>query len=285
MADSLTDRVSEREINAFVGSIVPILARRRFSKKTDLREVTAYVEIVLRGHDEEVGGYVAREAEALIRWMLGETDLVVRLSPDVHGDLFTMLMIDLARSAFPKEVELDQVLAQAERVAVRLMLASMPSGRAPQAYTGLGGDITALTPAGQWLQVRIFHGRDAAAEVPIDATDPEIDTVLEAVFELAVKKRFDQASPVQDIARFVANVRRRYASDVNLSTIDLEMRIRKTLGESVPTGGIASHLWVETRPCVIESLADAVGLLDSEVDALIGNAERLADERRLHRKP
>jgi hypothetical protein len=119
------DRVvrSGRQFDAVWSTAFALAARRRFARVPDLREVTHYVAQALARMDMPTGGRQAREAEALIRWMLGEWDPVEGIEQDDLSKLTGVLLIDLARQDYRSDAELDDFIATAESLSVRFTAA------------------------------------------------------------------------------------------------------------------------------------------------------------------
>lgn len=93
--------------------------RRRYSANSDIREITTYVADLCR---RSLPGQTVdlRRAEAQIRVFLGEEYLVSELRPDYlaesHGDFMLELIRDLGLS----DAGLDALIAEAERLAMRM---------------------------------------------------------------------------------------------------------------------------------------------------------------------
>jgi hypothetical protein len=84
-----------------------VSVRRRFVAEPDLRAVAGYVAEALPRQNLPAGGRLAREAEALIRTMLGEEGLGDGITDAHVADIQLAIVADLARSQrlSPEDVE------------------------------------------------------------------------------------------------------------------------------------------------------------------------------------
>ena len=134
------------------------------------------------------------------------------------------------------------------------------------------------TVAGEYL--RATAANDLADETarPADPADYATRLVFFCAFELAVRRRFRPDSPVVEIALSVAGAARRH-DRVGLPHREAEMLIRDVLGEPVPVAGIEPMRIVLVHLVMFAALVDELALTDQELDALLAEAEHLAEVR------
>lgn len=117
---------------------------------------------------------------------------------------------------------------------------------------------------------RRYRGREpdvAAAEAVVDAT-----------FELAVRRRFGSTPDRRTVSDFVADLVRRYRPE-RMRAIDMETVVRAALGEDVPLDGIDRRTMVLTRMLAGPDALQQARLSDTELDKLLYDAEQLATTR------
>jgi hypothetical protein len=96
-----------------------VAVRRSFVGR-DPRDVTAYVRDLLEYQSLPAGGELAREAEAVIRWALGEPELSHTI-PDVRRfEVICLVVGDLSRPPGAPMAELLALVHQAEWRVARL---------------------------------------------------------------------------------------------------------------------------------------------------------------------
>jgi hypothetical protein len=122
------------------------------------------------------------------------------------------------------------------------------------------------SPAGAYLWAAATNS--PAAAIPGDAAR----TVFARAFELAVRLRFEGASPLTAIARTAANAARRHPT-LNMPVREAEMLIRQALDEQVPTAGITPAAVVTVQVLLFATIADELALTDEELAELIADAE------------
>jgi hypothetical protein len=113
------------------------------------------------------------------------------------------------------------------------------------------------------------------------AVDADLDyparVLFASAFGVAVRRRFRPGCPVGDIARTVANARRRHPplalSAVALGPLEAEMLVRDALCEAVPIEGIPMPRVVATHLVLFASIVEELALTDDELDELIAEAD------------
>jgi hypothetical protein len=121
----------------------------------------------------------------------------------------------------------------------------------------------------------------AIATNGVVALDADLDdparVFFASAFGVAVRRRFQPGCPVGDIARTVANARRRHPlvahSAVAPGPMEAEMLVRDSLCEAVPIGGIPMPRVVATQLIMFASIVEELALTDDELDELISEAE------------
>jgi hypothetical protein len=90
-----------------------VAVRRRFAGNADPRSITGYVAQALVRQNERAGGRLAREAEAVIRSVLGET----RLREDIPDSRVTTIQLTLIRDLVDSQQmaadQIDALIAEA----------------------------------------------------------------------------------------------------------------------------------------------------------------------------
>jgi hypothetical protein len=126
--------------------------------------------------------------------------------------------------------------------------------------------ISTRSPAGAYLWAAATNS--PAATIPGDAAQ----TVFARAFGLAVRLRFQAASPLTAIARTAANAARRHPT-LNVPVREAEMLIRQALDEQVPTAGITPAAVVTVQVLLFATLVDELALTDEELSELIADAD------------
>lgn len=99
--------------------------------------------------------------------------------------------------------------------------------------------------------------------------------VWEIGFGLLVRRRFHPQAPLAELSRTVARAVHTHAAAA-LPPLDTEMLVRDALGERVPVGQLDPAVRVAAHLLLFASLTDELALGDAELDALIAEAEQLA---------
>jgi hypothetical protein len=130
------------------------------------------------------------------------------------------------------------------------------------------------------LYARAVVRKDLAARdrLPEDPTGESVAGFIDALFEVAVRRRFAPDCPVRDITLSVDLMRRRH-EDVDVPVLEVEALIRERLGEAVPTGEIEEDVAELAKVLTFAAVVDELALYDSELDDLLVEAERLAEQR------
>ncbi|MEV6925248.1 hypothetical protein AB0M46_12205 [Dactylosporangium sp. NPDC051485] len=128
--------------------------------------------------------------------------------------------------------------------------------------------------------------KELKAEI-YDREEPEYAGMVDAVFTVLVRRRFDPAGHVREVRQFVARCRARYGRAAVLG-LEMEALIRFRLGETgVAVDDIGEDDTLRQSILAIDQIVPEFGLRGGgpELDALIVAAEQLADERGLHPLP
>jgi hypothetical protein len=131
---------------------------------------------------------------------------------------------------------------------------------------------------GQYIKATIRKDLVARGRLPEDPAGAAAGGLIDAAFELAVRRRFVPDCPVRDIALLVAGARRRHP-DVTVPVLAAEALIRERLGEAAPTGDIDSDTATLAKVLVLATIVDELALYENELDELLAEAERLAEQR------
>jgi hypothetical protein len=122
--------------------------------------------------------------------------------------------------------------------------------------------------AGAYLRATAANQR-----APVDLhPDYPARVVFHCAFELGVRRRFRNDSPIAEIVRTVANAARRHPF-VLVDALAAEMLIRDVLGDVVPVEEIPLPVIVVTHVLVFAAICDELALSDDEIDTLIAAAE------------
>jgi hypothetical protein len=131
------------------------------------------------------------------------------------------------------------------------------------------------TSAGDYLRAAAVEEAPARLGTPPGPVDDFARRVWRTAFGLAVRRRFEPASPLAEISRTVATAVHLH-EPAGLPPIEVEMLIRAELGEQVPVDELDPEVTLGTHLLVFASLVDELALGDRELDDLVTEAERLA---------
>lgn len=127
--------------------------------------------------------------------------------------------------------------------------------------------------AGAYLRATALNER-----TPVDLhPDYSARVVFYCAFELAVRRRFRNDSPIAEVVRTVSTAARRHPF-VPIDALAAEMLIRDVLGDAVPVDEIPLPVIVATYVVVFAAICDELALSDHEIDALIATAEGRANK-------
>ena len=131
------------------------------------------------------------------------------------------------------------------------------------------------TDPGQYLLAAARDDAPARLGFPPAPVDDTALRVWDSAFKLAVRRRFEPASPLAEISRTVAGAVHAHEAAA-LPVLDAEMLVRDALGEAVPIDEIDPAVRLAVHLLVFASLTDELALGDGELDGLIAQAEELA---------
>ena len=134
---------------------------------------------------------------------------------------------------------------------------------------------TIRTDPGQYLLAAARDDAPARIGTPPAPIDDVARRVWDSAFRLAVRRRFEPASPLAEITRTVAGAVHAHEAAA-IPVLDAEMLVREALGEEVPVDEIEPAVRLAVHVLVFASLADELALGDGELDGLIAQAEELA---------
>ncbi|GAA4251671.1 hypothetical protein [Dactylosporangium darangshiense] len=120
-----------------------------------------------------------------------------------------------------------------------------------------------------------------------DREEPEFAGMTDAMFTVLVRRRFDPAGHVREIRQFAARCRTRYGRPAVLG-LEMEALIRFRLDDTgVAVDDITEDDTLRQQIFAIDQIVAELGLRGGgpELDRLIVEAERLAEERGLHPLP
>jgi hypothetical protein len=129
------------------------------------------------------------------------------------------------------------------------------------------------TAAGRYL--RLVAHEEAPRQ--FDTPDGGARRVWAIAFGLAARRRFEPDSPLAEIRRTVTTVA--------VPSLEAEMLVRDALGEQVPVGEIGEAVRTGVHLLLFARLTDELALNDGELDDLIAQAEELADDAGISRRP
>jgi hypothetical protein len=104
------------------------------------------------------------------------------------------------------------------------------------------------------------------------------EAVMDAAFELAVRRRFGATPDRRAVSTFVTGLVRRYQPP-RLRAIDMEAVVRAALDEDVSLEGIDRRTVVLTKMLGGPEALQQLCLSDAELDEVLYDAEQLAAER------
>lgn len=131
------------------------------------------------------------------------------------------------------------------------------------------------TEAGRYLQGAARDEPPSRYGTPPHPVDEAALRVWEIGFGLLVRRRFHPQAPLAELSRTVARAVHTHAAAA-LPPLDTEMLVRDALGERVPVGQLDPAVRVAAHLLLFASLTDELALGDAELDALIAEAEQLA---------
>jgi hypothetical protein len=131
------------------------------------------------------------------------------------------------------------------------------------------------TEAGRYLQGAARDEPPSRYGTPAHPVDDAALRVWEIAFGLAVRRRFEPDTPLPEISRTVATAVHDHAAAA-IPPLDAEMLVRDALGEAVPVDGIDPAVRLAVHLLLFASLTDGLALGDTELDALIAEAENRA---------
>lgn len=132
--------------------------------------------------------------------------------------------------------------------------------------------------AGQWIKATVKNDKHALLRLENQVRDEELSVLIDAVFTLAVRTRFSPSGSLDDITRQMLGIRQRYDAKLVRPILEMEMVVRKELGEYVPIDDLSSTTTSVIKLLVIEQIVYDMALFDDEIDDLIGRAESLGTE-------
>ncbi|GAB3977038.1 hypothetical protein V1634_27075 [Plantactinospora veratri] len=100
--------------------------------------------------------------------------------------------------------------------------------------------------------------------------------VIGAAFAIAVNDRFDSATDVRDIARYVSDIRGRYQDGNQLSALDVEGMIRAALGEVELADSINPEVAFQVQIFVLGNLLHDADLTEPQLEEFISQVEQAA---------
>ena len=130
------------------------------------------------------------------------------------------------------------------------------------------------TAAGRYLRA-IAHDETPDRLGAPAPPDDRARRIWKLAFGFAVRRRFDDDTPLAELSRSVAAAVRRHAAAC-LPTLDAEMLVRAELGEAVPVNGMDAEIVTAVHILLFASFVDEMALDGGEVDELIADAERIA---------
>jgi hypothetical protein len=151
-----------------------------------------------------------------------------------------------------------------------------PAGPAPRTLIGL------------YLRARMLGRRDDvdASLAEVERTGSvDLESMIDAMFHVAVFRMFRPDDHVRVIRRFVAQVRDRYGKD-RIPILAAEALVRSQLGEpDVYVEDLDMEVTITISVLMITHIAATLGLSEADVNQLVTNAERLAEQRGYHPTP
>jgi hypothetical protein len=130
-----------------------------------------------------------------------------------------------------------------------------------------------LSTAARWLRAVVRNDADARRALGDMFDEDELYPLVGSAFSLAVARRFSPNCDVRAITRQALGVRQRYA-DRSPQLLQMEMVVRRELGESVPVDDLRPDRVLLIKMWIFEQLVYDLGLFDDELDELIAEAER-----------
>jgi hypothetical protein len=137
----------------------------------------------------------------------------------------------------------------------------------------------AASAVGKWIRAVVRNDNVAMRRLGEQFPDEDLDPVVDAVFSLAVRRRFSQALPTGDITRQMLGIRQRYGASRVRPLLEMEMVVRRELGERVPIDDLDDSTVSKIKIFVFEQIVHDLALFDDELDELIVLAESHAAQQ------
>jgi hypothetical protein len=170
--------------------------------------------------------------------------------------------------------------AEAETVSVtrkgHRLLRMVRTGNAVEPRTLVGRQLRAAVLRRADERERLYRELEKTGSV-------DADSVTRAAFDVAVRRRFRRGVDLRDVSAFVANMRAAFGED--FPVLETEAMIRHGLGEDVPVNDIAVSMEIAAKLRTIGSACDSLNLGETEVSAMLVEAEDVARQRGFHPTP
>ena len=159
-----------------------------------------------------------------------------------------------------------------------------PDGTVPADPMRLGGppaegtrtaDRAVRSGAGDHLRSVVRGDGTTRFGTPPSPVDDHARRVWRHAFGLAVRRRFEPASPLAEISRVVAAAVRS-DEQAGLTVLEAEMLVRAELGEAVPVDEMAPAVRDGVHLLLFAFLVDELALGDGELETLVTKAELAA---------
>jgi hypothetical protein len=140
---------------------------------------------------------------------------------------------------------------------------------------GIVDESDPISVAGAWVRALVFKDTESRVRIGDVLNEDSLALFLDRAFAIAVRRRFSPGCEVGEITRQILGVRQRYG-EMSPGLLEMEMMVRRELGESVPIDDLDSAKVAVIKASVFEQIVHGMGMFDEEIDALVDEAERAA---------
>ncbi|MFI6333020.1 hypothetical protein ACIBBG_32530 [Micromonospora chersina] len=146
--------------------------------------------------------------------------------------------------------------------------------RAVAAREAHSGPVTLMGQILRGLALRLPEERERA-RVKMHEPGGSVDSmpVIDAAFELAVRRRFAPGTDLREIGSFVADVRVGFGPTIDV--LAMEALIRRALGEETHIDDLDAKTVIELKCATLVAVHDVLSWSDADTDQLLAEAEAL----------
>ncbi|MBO0867825.1 MAG: hypothetical protein J2P15_04595 [Micromonosporaceae bacterium] len=280
-----------------VGAAMSVLAWRRFTPDTDVRELAAWVDRLWEKLPEEVP-FTRREAEAVLRMALGEQYLAYQVDREVVGESAVAVALQLGVDLRLSAGEIDALVVQSEELLGQLMAegvltangalmlpvaddALAPAQRgAPVDWLRVARPEVATTqprsrPA-QWVKATLAWDNETRyrllEQMRYTPETGQAMSVLEVVCRRLARLAFARGRDLREVTATMAWIKQRYR--MNLPLMHMDAVTRAALGEPAFVADLSlkdrAGVWTVVSTVIVRE----AHLSEREVDGVVADAER-----------